>query len=398
MTKINNIEDCLELAAGLRTGDRIVLEKEDITIMHSIARQSFKGTALTDRQFDLMKIKLSKYRDQFNLDNFDIVINKLRQPLRQIDRSKYIKIVDQPAPDGYNSDDTTWIKIRFPFKKSDIMSLQEISHTDDYRHAKGSHEHFFALTEKNIFNIIDKFKDKNFDIDNNLLEIYKEIVNIQKNKKDFICGFYDDNLLNLNKKLKDIVMHEVGPLSSQNKLQYIDRRHRYGIEHIKPVVPKSTLEKIVYRDEISYHSKPSAESISDLLSSLWQLDRFPLLAILDKKYAEEQLHEMITFYRDILQPETQSVLFRQEGNSGFNQLIKDRRLNNWVDNNTKIVYISSDKLPKLLLKDTWTPLATISYTSTIDMTVEYYSKFNCDLVVYREEHLSPMRRHSRYYG
>jgi hypothetical protein len=34
----------------------------------------------------------------------------------------------------------------------------------------------------------------------------------------------------------------------------------------------------------------------------------------------------------------------------------------------------------------------------MDRFVDSYVSFNCDLIVYREEHTSPMRRHSRYYG
>jgi hypothetical protein len=39
-----------------------------------------------------------------------------------------------------------------------------------------------------------------------------------------------------------------------------------------------------------------------------------------------------------------------------------------------------------------------SFSSSMDRFVNSYVSFNCDLIVYREEHLSPMRRHSRYYA
>ena len=91
-----NIEDCLEAASGLHNTNFITIDNSDKTIMHSIARQVFKGTALTDKQFALMQEKLVKYKDQFeNLDcDFEFIITQLRQPLRQIDRSKYIKVID----------------------------------------------------------------------------------------------------------------------------------------------------------------------------------------------------------------------------------------------------------------------------------------------------------------
>ena len=66
MLRIDTIEDCLEILAGFRKeSDGFSLMKEDYTIMHSIARQTFRGTALTDRQFALMQTKLLSYQDQY---------------------------------------------------------------------------------------------------------------------------------------------------------------------------------------------------------------------------------------------------------------------------------------------------------------------------------------------
>ena len=125
----------------------------------------------------------------------------------------------------------------------------------------------------------------------------------------------------------------------------------------------------------------------------------PLLVVLDPTHAEEQLYTLANHYRDILDSNEQSVLFRLEDkDSGFNQLVKDRKLNNWVDKTTKVVYISKSKLPKLLVKNEWKPSAAFSFTSSLDRYLNNYVSFNCDLIVYREEQMSPMRRHSRYYA
>ena len=53
----NTIEDLLEILAGLQGQGQIQIDPNDATIMHSVARQTFKGTALTDRQYNLMKEK-----------------------------------------------------------------------------------------------------------------------------------------------------------------------------------------------------------------------------------------------------------------------------------------------------------------------------------------------------
>jgi hypothetical protein len=389
---ILNLEDCLEHLAGLRNSPvEFTIEKTDYTIMNSIARQCFKGMALTDRQSALMHEKLQSYRDQFtNLDwDFDYAVNQLRQPLRHIDRSKYIKIVED------------WIVIRFPFRKTEIVLVQEAATRagDGYHHQKGSHQHNFAFNEVNILNLLDRFSTKDFTVDQELLDIYEQVKQIHNQPQKYLSGVSNLELININNKLLPIINDELGELSNETFCQFVDRRFRYGFNYVDKLKETTLADKIALRKDSSYQSKPSEESTSGILNALWDLNRFPILVILEEDRAEDQLYEFANHYRDILNPEQQSVLFRLEDkDAGFNQLIKDRKLNNWVDKSTKVVYINKSKLPKILVNNEWKPCATFSFTSTLDRYLDNYVSFNCDLIVYREEHISPFRRHSRYYG
>jgi len=391
---ILNLEDCLEHLTGLRESPvTFTIEQTDFTIMNSIARQCFKGMALTDRQFALMQEKLLLYREQFtNLDwDFDYAVEQLRLPLRSIDRSKYIKLQDGN------------IVVRFPFNKTDICYIHEFANNaEGYHHQKGTHRHEFAYNERNILNLLDRFTKKEFVIDEELLEIYDKVKVMNNNPQEHLSGIGDDyNLININPTLALTIQKEVGEASAESFTKLYDRRFRYGFNHVANLgkANNELVHDIASRKETTYHSVPSIESTQDMLSALWELDRFPLLVILDPAHAEQQLYTFANHYRDILNPEEQSVLFRlEEKDSGFNQLVKDRKLNNWVDSTTKVVYISKSKLPKLLVKNIWKPSATFSFTSSMDRFVDSYVSFNCDLIVYREEHISPMRRHSKYYG
>jgi len=398
MTNIANIEDLLEVSANLHIGPSIQLSKEDITIMHSISKQVFKGTALTDRQFALMKEKLLKYKDQFiKLDcDFDYAIENLRQPLRHIDRSKYIKIVDYIED---SSEKGKYVKIRFPFKKSDIMLINEITSSENYFHKKGSHSHYFSFTESNIVKLLDRFVNKEFIIDEEIKEVYFKAKSIQENTCEYLSGIKDNKLINISSSLGEIIKNELGEVDQDNLIKFVDRKRRYGFNVFDIKEPSNLTEQIAYRNNIDFLAKPSRYSLDDTLNSLWNLDRFPMIVILDEHNCEEQLHKFVTYYRDIMPSECQSVLFRTENSmSGFNQLIKDRKLNNWVDKYTKIVYTSTNKLPKVLLKADWSPITAFSFNSRIDRSLNSYIGTRCDLVVYREEELSPMRRYSQYYG
>lgn len=386
----NTIEDLLEILAGLQQTSSIQIDPVDATIMHSIARQTFKGTALTDRQYNLMREKLQSYKNHFTaLDyDFDQAIDNLRQPLRTIDRSKYIKLQDNK------------IVIRFPFRKTEILLVQEIQYGEGYSHNKGSHTHEFSFNEINVLNLLDRFSNKEFEIDQELINLYHDIKSIHSDPQGYLSGVVNNKLINIAPKLKTCISNEIGELTKESFIKFIDRRFRYGLDIIDNELDQEiTLTKrIANRKDKIYHSKPSKEQISNILDSLWELDRFPLLVILDNN-PEDQLYELANYYRDILNSEEQSVLYRlEEKDAGFNQLIKDRKLNNWVDKSTKVVYISKNKLPKLLVNNEWKPSAALCFTSTMDRFVDNYISFNCDLIMYREEIISPMRRHSRYYA
>lgn len=401
----NTIEDLLEILAGLKQASKINVLPSDTTIMNSIARQVFKGTALTDRQYNLMKEKLQDYKDQFTaLDyNFDQALNNLRHPLRTIDRSKYITVVSHSEMVGkegvYESykENWQWIKVRFPFNRRDITSINTAStglKSDSYYHEKGSHEHFFILNELNAYNLINEFKNREFKIDQMLLDIYSEAQEIIDNKYIHIPYVDQDGCKNLHKNAQ-LLVDKV-----PNDIYYhADRHRRYGIIETKyDHNDNSLISNIAFRKEIDIQVKPSEYSMNNLVEAIYKLDRFPLLVVLDENYAEDQLYEFYSSVNTVVSNTEQSVLFRLEGSSNFNSFVKEKKLNNWVDKNTKIVYINNNKLPKLCLSVDWNPEAAIVYNSKLNRNVNLYLVNNCDLIVYREEEISPMRKYSRYYG
>jgi hypothetical protein len=91
-------------------------------------------------------------------------------------------------------------------------------------------------------------------------------------------------------------------------------------------------------------------------------------------------------------PDSQSVVVRMENSSeegaNFNQYIKDYQLNNSVDKNTKIVYTDTNKIPKPLVKDGWSPNAVLlldsskpnskllSFISSSDLIIHYDSDYS----------------------
>lgn len=400
---IHYIEDCIEILAGIQNYNlKFTVKNSDIAIINSIARQVHKGVALTDKQYALMKIKLLEYKTQFD-DNdiigLDRALTKLRNELRTIDRSKIVTVSAMPNHIVYQDYlQGNFIKIRFPFAKGLIVKIESLAqkYKNIYFHSKGSHEHYFVLTESTIFDVVETFIDKGFIIDDILLESYNKILEIKKNMENYVPGIYSMQLKNVHPKSLKLIEENIGELNNDTLVKFVDRRRRYGFEVFDSVeCNNDILQNIVSRTDTTYLSKPSKESFEDVVNGLNVLDRFPLLVILDS-YAETQMKDCINSFN--FAANQQICLFRLEGEHTFNRLISQHNLNTWLDNSIKVVYINSKKLPKLLLKNDWKPIAAVAFTSHLDRQVANYISNNCDLIVFREEDMSPFRLHSQYYA
>jgi len=408
MLKILNIEDCLELATGLTQGPKISLESSDINIMSSIGRQVFKGVALTDRQHVLMKEKLKKYENQFNdVANFDIVLDTLRQPLRHVDRSKFITVVSNSSIPTTDFDERTlWIKVRFPFSKTLISKIDICKPTgvysNFYYHKKGTHEHFFVFNEQNVFNLLSEFSNNNFVIDEKVTLFYNKLIEIKDSSTEFIPAIENTKLIGLVPNALEAAETEIGKLDHNNLYKYIDRKRRFGIVNINiNINPKTTIEKIITRKDQDMLARPSEIPASDLISAIHALDRYPLLVCVEKETSESQTYEVFNNLKGLVDSSEQSVLFRLPNETGesFNEWVKEKSLNNWVDKNTKVVYINNDKLPKLLVGDEWKPIAALCFNSFLQPLTKTYIESFCDLILYREESKSAFRSFwSRKYG
>lgn len=386
------VEDCLEILTGFKnTAYRFSIDPKD-NILASIARQVYKGTPLTDRQYQLVKQKIMTYNLQFQecgFNGLEAAVDNLRMPLREINRSKTITTVDSlPEWPNETASKSRYIKIRFPFNKKTIAALERVAEQNrrDYFHRKGSYEHFFNLKESIVEQIVTEFKDRNFEIDQELLEFYKKIQDIKQNpSKHLRC-------------ISNRETHKLENIDLDCSIeQLIDRHRRYGIVNFDTYPAEGLLGEIVNRESTEFLGKPSQYSVQQLVETVYHLDRFPLVVVLEERNAEEQIYEFWQETKNIIPSEQQSVLFRLDGDSDFNRFVKDKNLNNWVDNNTKIVYINTNKLPKVTLTADWNPITAFVYGSTLNRFVDTYIKDKCDLVIYREEEMSPMRRYSSYY-
>jgi hypothetical protein len=370
----------------------VKIETPARSILESICQQTQKDIALTDRQYALVVEKLKPFESE--LDNVLIEHIPTRMPLRSIDRQKYIKIVDHQETAARREifkQDCKWIKVRFPFAKKDIVKIQSLNiSSKEYYHVRGSHEHFYKLTPTNAFKVVEALKLRNFEIDNVLIEYVSKVKDILTTELKYNSSF--ENVIKRMDAAEQEYIHSLTPL------QQADRSIRYGYSINKGDAFNLT-EMIAYRTDAAIPADPAMWSINDIASSINTLDRFPLIVTVDEDDCYRQLTEIHQAFLPYVNDELQSVMFRVDSNDiqnhQLNAYVKNQKLNNWVDNRTKIVYIKKNKLPKPLLSSSFLPICCLSKSSIRSHNnVKSYVEINCDCIIYNDNHVGLFRSYA----
>lgn len=401
---MKTVEDCLEALFNFNnTNFNFSIDSSDYNILSSLARQVFRQTPLTDRQYELSIKKCVEYKEQFvdnNILNVEEAVQNLRMPLRELDRSRWIKLADY-------KDQVTYIAVRFIFNKKLISAIESIRVNDPHaEYDKKNKIHYFSYNEKNLYNIVNLLKNKNFDIDEDILEKYELIKDMENNKDKHIPGIYGFKLQNLNSKAFDYIVSDIGLPDKDSLALFKDRQQMYALEHFDEDVLDQSInqlttlsQKIVRRNHSTIFINNKEYSFNTIAESFLELFRFPLLIILDKDNDFDNLIESYNTFKYILSDESFSVMYRKENstadNQKFNNYIKSFNLNNTLDNNPKVVYINKDKFPKTLLKTPWKPIAAIMFGSTRMTNTKLQSYLNdIDLVIHYDSDISPFIRNN----
>lgn len=177
------------------------------------------------------------------------------------------------------------------------------------------------------------------------------------------------------------IIDKIGKPTIENLYLYNDKKEQAGLVHfdkddlnesIKNLKPLT--KKVLSRNHSLIQINKKQHPINEVLDTLMELKRFPLMVILDEKDPLDQLVQFHNLTKNIIPTEEISVLFRKENRKEgrhFNDYVKTQKINNKLDINTKIVYINNKKIPKDLLKEVWEPECVISLGS-----VRHYNKID----------------------
>ena len=406
--KLITIEDCIEALAG--THEHIVCSKEiessDKGLIYSLARQTVRGTAYTDRQCELAISKATHYKSILEEVDIDVTtsVTQLRMPLRSIDRSRWIKLKNiEQSLITFNKPEEQYIAVRFSFQKNLISALENIN-SKPIHYDKINKTHYFEYNERTLHNVVSALTNKGFEIQPELQERYEILEMMNNNKKNYVPGIYSLKLKNLHAKAIDYAISTIGSPDVDNLAMYKDRDQLLGITHFdeddlnNSIRKLTTLSQKIVKRKSSNILINSDEHVFDRVAeSILELNRYPLLVVLNDESELENLQKVHQSFRNIFSNDDFCSLYRKEnispGNTEFNEYIKQNKLNNSLAIKSKVVYTSINKMSKVMLKSEWRPQAAILMGSRRSTKVDQFLQ-ELDLVIHYDTDVSPFRKFS----
>ncbi len=366
----HTIEDALEILGGLKERPvNIRIDSGETNLIRSLARQVFRGTALTDRQLDLAIKKIEKYRQGLEKNSLDVdhlvTLKPLRLPLRKIDRTQMIFFETTP-------DKKIKTHIKFVFSKKFAEVWLGLVEKLNNRPQEEKGEKILSFNEQDLYHIVTDLQPLGFVITEEVQETYNKIDEILGNPNNHVpyVDFVDGQLVlkNINNRCKEYLDTEFTGDKDSDFLVFLGLVKNCGIYHknheiikkITEISPNNLIKNILISTETRFRINPQEHSVDAVFDILDTLKQWPLLIMVDDvkdtisvtKSLCETLIARID-YSEI------TVFFRlQNGNPDneqFNQFVRDNHLNNYIDSNTKVVFISKNRIPKPLFNADWKP-------------------------------------------
>lgn len=333
------------------------LDRSDYNLINSFSRQLSRRVGFTDRQYELAKTKIDYYADQLPGLDIERIKETLELPLREIDRARWIDIDEEKLE----------ILIRFTFSKKLINNIERLKKhisNEQWNYDKANKTHIVKYTERNLFDVVESFKDKNFELRPLVKELYEKVTAFDV--EDYVPGVYNYQVKNMSNKGIEFITKELGNPTRDNLLLYRDRSIRYGLEHfdedLDEIIKQSnSLESaIANRQTKSVIIHKEVVNIEDLILALENLNRLPVVIVLPNAEAHDTLVTIHDRIKNIIPTKNICTMFRMENDNSdgsyLNEYIKKEQINNKLAFDTKIVYTLENKVPKPLLKANFDPM------------------------------------------
>ena len=244
MQTFDYIEDYIEFIAGYRelNGTKlsmwngkpspISLARYDVGIIESFAQQLDDSKAFTDKQAELAKKIVLKYRKQLLSLNLEIPepVPGFRLGLRQVDRVKRIYI------------DNDLLVVKFPYE-TELISLMRTQSKDSNGSVKFDQEEKvwrLGLTEHNVNFAVTIGRANQFDIDPPVTDLFDLIVAAET--QPYLIELVENetglDITNCPDSLRTYINTVLGGFSSTNLISLVDQSSTLGYTVSEPILTR----------------------------------------------------------------------------------------------------------------------------------------------------------------
>lgn len=353
------------------------IPKKDFRILKNLFKLINSGYFLTDRQGELLVRILSEHNQFFEIDPAHLAKPLWSKPFRVVDRTRKLSIVHLPETQEQI------LEIEFTFSSSLRKSILNLSNRLTSSLSMSGKCFHAELSEQNIVVLVDGLTKLNFDIDAKILEYYNTITSWKIN--DYIDQYRITTISHPN--FQKHLANDLGidtPLSSD---LIADRSIRYQYYTKDLAEPQTLTSKIAHRSSSKIWINSNEFTLTELLASVIELKRLPVLVVFDGRTPKSCLEDLKTLSDGLKSNNISNdvgIYFRLS-NVGegieFNNMISANGYNKQLTPTLNVVGIQQNKIPKFMILNDWKPMTVISIGNTLKSSkIAVYANC-CDLII-----------------
>ena len=359
-----------------------IIPARDSRVLKSLATAITGNFFITENQSRLL-LKILK-EHQAKIPEFsDEIANAIIKPswsrkFRQVEQIRKLYILPSVENDFV-------IAIEFTFS-SQIRKIvgnlaKSVSGLNQVLAGKMFHADF---TEKNIVSLIDGLAGHGFQIEEKLQNHYNTIKSWSEDelKEQFVIN----NIVHQN--FQKAITADLGIETAIDQNIIIDRsvRYQYFTKNMEKTGENLT-NIIANRDKTKLWLDKKTVSLSEIINSLIELKRLPMLIIFDTYSPANSLKNLEILSKSLEENNINNnvgIYFRlpnDDVGAQFNRMIADKKYNYQLDSTTQVVGVQSGKIPKFFLSNNWKPMSVITLDSNMRHTKTAIYSNCCDLVI-----------------
>lgn len=244
--------------------------------------------------------------------------------------------------------------------------------------------YFAELTERNIVTLVELLRPLGFEFDELVTSHYDTIKSWDEAT---VKGQFQLTSMTSQNFLKHITA-DLGISTEIDKNIIKDRSMRYRYYDTDVLEQDGTLTReIATRGIGKVWVDKKKHTLAEVVDSLVALKRLPIMVVFDN-YAEEKSYNVLEELSVTLESNgidrDVGIYFRLPNNDHgvkFNSLIAEKKYNQYLDVDTKVVGVQAGKIPKFFLTGSWKPMSIIAIDHQMRSSKTAVYAGCCDLVV-----------------